>query len=317
MNLKKIFLSSKLVIVLTALLFPFTFETQAKDKSFDLSKPVLIRPFGDSITYGFGFTDWGFCPVYPIGQFICMPPNQAVGGYRVWMTEFAITNKALTFATEGYQSGGSNIQQWITNTQTHDGYPGWRNDQLLQIANYPSFADITLVHAGTNDLIQGKSPNNAIIDLFKVVNALLANNSRTQIFLAKIIRISPTAATKLPNYETLSKNIRDYNQLIDTYWINTIPALRSRITLVDMHPILNLPEDYFDDVHPSPLGYMKISCTWINAIKSQKTNPSDPCSGIETDNIKAKILPSEQDIKKMQPTDEELDKVLNGKFEFK
>lgn len=304
-------------MLITTLLFPLTFDTQAKDTSFDLTKPVLIRPFGDSITYGFGFTDWGFCPVYSIGQYICMPPNQAVGGYRVWMTEFALTNKAFTFATEGYQSGGSNTQQWITNTQTHDGYPGWRNDQLLTIANYPSFADITLVHAGTNDLIQGKSPNNAIIDLFKVVNALLSNNPKTQIFLAKIIRISPAAATVLPNFDTLSGNIRNYNQLIDKYWINTPPSLRSRITLVDMHPILNLSQDYFDYVHPSPLGYMKISCTWINAIKNQKTNPSDPCNGIETDNIKTKILPSAEDVKNMKPTNEDLEKVLNGKFEFK
>ncbi|TGM81371.1 hydrolase [Leptospira mtsangambouensis] len=307
----------KLLLLTITLLLTFNIEAQTKNLSYDITKPVLIRPFGDSITYGFGFTDWGFCPVSSIGQFICMPPNQAVGGYRVWMTEFAITNKAFIFTTEGYQSGGSNPQQWITNTQTHDGYPGWRNDQLLQIANYASFADITLVHAGTNDLIQGKSPNNAMTDLFKVVNALLAKNPKTQVFLAKIIRISPAAATILPNYETLSTNIREYNQLIETNWINTVPSLRSRITLVDMHPILGLPEDYYDNVHPSPLGYMKISCTWINAIKNQKTNPSDPCYGLNTDQIKSKITPSEQEIQKMQPTKEELDKILNGKFELK
>lgn len=317
MKLKITTLSIKFVLLAITLLFTFNFETQAKDKSIDLTKPVLIRPFGDSITYGFGFTDWGYCPVYSIGQFICMPPNQAVGGYRVWMTEFAITNKAFIFATEGYQSGGSNPQQWITNTQTHDGYPGWRNDQLIKIANYPSFADITLLHAGTNDLLQGKSPNDAVIDLFKVVNSILASNTKTQIFLAKIIRISPAVANTLPNYETISANIRDYNQLIDKYWINTVPSLRSRITLVDMHPILFLPQDYFDYVHPSALGYMKISCTWINAIKNQTTNPSDPCNGIETENIKSKILPSEQDIQKMKPTNDELNNVLNGKYEFK
>ncbi|MBM9548757.1 hydrolase, partial [Leptospira sp. 201903074] len=197
MKLKKTTQSIKFVLLAITLLFTFNFETQAKDKSIDLTKPVLIRPFGDSITYGFGFTDWGYCPVYSIGQFICMPPNQAVGGYRVWMTEFAITNKAFIFATEGYQSGGSNPQQWITNTQTHDGYPGWRNDQLIKIANYPSFADITLLHAGTNDLLQGKSPNDAVIDLFKVVNSILASNTKTQIFLAKIIRISPAVANTL------------------------------------------------------------------------------------------------------------------------
>lgn len=317
MKLRKLTQSIKFIFLAITLLFAINVETQAKDTSVDLTKPVLIRPFGDSITYGFGFTDWGYCPVYSIEQFICMPPNQAVGGYRVWMTEFAITNKAFVFATEGYQSGGSNTQQWITNTQTHDGYPGWRNDQLIKIANYPSLADITLVHSGTNDIIQGKSPNNAAIDLFKVVNSLLTNNPRTQIFLAKIIRISPVAATQLPNYDTLSANIRDYNQLIDKFWINTVPSLRARITLVDMHPILGLPQDYFDYVHPSALGYMKISCTWINAIKNQNTNPSDPCNGIETENIKSKILPNEEDIKKMKPTNDELEKVLNGKYQFK
>ncbi|MBM9546986.1 hydrolase, partial [Leptospira sp. 201903074] len=107
MKLKKTTQTIKFVLLAITMLYTFNFETQAKDRSIDLTKPVLIRPFGDSITYGFGFTDWGYCPVYSIGQFICMPPNQAVGGYRVWMTEFAITNKAFIFATEGYQSGGS------------------------------------------------------------------------------------------------------------------------------------------------------------------------------------------------------------------
>lgn len=54
-----------------------------------------------------------------------------------------------------------------------------------------------------------------------------------------------------------------------------------------------------------------------NQIFGKKTNPSDPCYGLNADQIKSKITPSKQEIKKMQPTNEELDKVLNGKFELK
>ena len=44
-----------------------------------LTGPVLIRPFGDSTTFGVGFANPTFCPVYLTWQSFCTAP-WALGG---------------------------------------------------------------------------------------------------------------------------------------------------------------------------------------------------------------------------------------------
>ncbi|WP_010412943.1 GDSL-type esterase/lipase family protein [Leptospira inadai] len=271
-----------------------TLSIGAQPAPYKLVNPVLIRPFGDSITYGIGFTDDWKCPVYPIGQYLCMPPGQKGGGYRGWMTLLSISGDGIVFTTEGYQSGGSYVQQWLSNTQTHDGYPGWTIEQLTPIANYSSFADITLVHAGTNDMWQIltiKNPTDAQIDqiastaganLFTLIDILLKKNQKTHVFAAQIIKVAPPKE----GYDTVNKVILKYNNYISNNWYNRPPENRARMTLMDMHHTLQPGPDYSPDgVHPSTLGYMKMACSWIRAIKNMQPNQEDPCSGITTSDV--------------------------------
>ncbi|MGJ4789292.1 GDSL-type esterase/lipase family protein [Leptospira koniambonensis] len=298
----------------------------AQPAPYKLTNPVLIRPFGDSITYGIGFTNDWQCPMYEIFQYVCMPPGTKGGGYRGWMTLLSLNGDGIVFTTEGYQSGGSYFQQWLTNTQTHDGYPGWTVEDLTPIAARASFANITLVHAGTNDMwpiLKIQNPTDAQIDqlaattgqnLFNMLQTLLNSNPKTYIFVAQIIKTAPP----LVGYETVNQVIFKYNNYIASNWINLPPASRARMTLVDMHSTLQPGQDYSNDgIHPSANGYLKIACSWIRAIKAQPANQESPCDGITTGKTEKQLTPSQEEIKQMTPSKEILQQLLKGKSGMK
>lgn len=245
---------------------------------------LLIRPFGDSITYGWGYADGTFCPVYNVSQTWCTSPLAIGGGYRGWMTWMALNLRAITFRTEGLQNGGSYNQQWITGSQAHDGYPGFRTDQLMLASRLPSFAGVTLVHAGTNDIAQGVDPGVAAANLFTLVSNLQAANSATRIVLAKIIAfakppaVCPYGPGNCRDYTPLNPKIDQFNQLIDQKWAQLPAAARQRVTLVDMHAVLSSGDFYFDGVHPNVLGYMQMACAWVSVIRGLPLNTGNACA---------------------------------------
>lgn len=336
--------SSRIALAAGLLLLAGPATAQAK---FNPAQPILIRPFGDSITFGYGFATLYPCPAYPPPpaqpgqaptpitpqqlealqetQLACRPPIILSGGYRYWLTAMALMSGQAQFMTEGYQNGGSGLYQWVTGTQAHDGYPGFRTDQLLPVSGYNSFADATLVHAGTNDMIQYQlgftktDPTFAFNSLVSIVKNLLAKNSKTQVFVAKIISTAPPNRPKGFNwppanydYQTVNKNIAAYNNLIATNLISQLPtAAQSRVTIVDMTGKLDPNTDYiFDGIHPNSLGYVKIACNWSRAIYSAPM----PCPGDSAAQIE-KILgfPPGGPLPPMHlPLPEELDRVLPG-----
>ncbi|WP_210411991.1 GDSL-type esterase/lipase family protein [Leptospira licerasiae] len=324
MKLKKIYLGK-----FALLLFLCNISLQAQTVPYNLNNPVRIRPFGDSITYGVQFAyGFPFCYVSAVNQFICSPPIAIGGGYRGWMAVFSFNNDGIVFSTEGYQAGGSNISQWESFTQMHDGYPGWTTADLIPIAGLPSFSDITLVHAGTNDMwpiLKIANPTDAQIDqiastaganLFLLLNQLLVNNPKAYIFVAKIIQVSaPQASYFNFDYNTVNKVIFKYNNYISNNWINVPPANRARMALVDMSQLLQQGSDYSGDgVHPNASGYMKIACTWIRAIKGKQPNLQEPCAGVAEAKSIQKMTPSESETKQMTLPKEQFQKMLQGKL---
>ncbi|TGK41405.1 GDSL-type esterase/lipase family protein [Leptospira andrefontaineae] len=318
MKIKKFFTWQFILICLF-----YSMTVGAQPAPYKLTNPVLIRPFGDSITYGIGFTDDWQCLMYTISQNICMPPGFKGGGYRGWMTLLSLNGDGIIFTTEGYQSGGSYFQQWLVNTQTHDGYPGWTVEDLTPIAGRVSFSNITLVHAGTNDMwpiLKIQNPTDAQIEqlanttgqnLFNMLNVLLTSNPKTYIFVAQIIKVAPPFA----GYETVNKVISKYNSYIANNWPNLPPSSQARMTLVDMHNTLQPGADYFTDgIHPSANGHLKIACSWIRAIKAQPANQQNPCDGITTGKAVKQLTPSEEETKQMTPPKETLERILKRKF---
>lgn len=302
-------LRSLLKFTIAALILLGSFAAQA-EPSYDASGPVLIRPFGDSITYGLGYLGpadvahpergWA-CPVFGTQapnltfQFpsMCQWPLAYGGGYRGWMTLYALQTGQFTFSTEGYQNSGSYWQQWLSASHAHDGYPGARTDQLMAAANLASAAEVTLVHAGTNDIAQcvGKMPtcpqpgNTGAPDqvatatfksLVTLVSTLLSKNENTHIFVAQIIPFAAPASTNA----NLNLAVTKYNALIGTSLISSLPsAVQGRVKIVDMSAILDPTVDYEqwnfinstwmrDGIHPGALGYWKMACVWIAAIQN-------------------------------------------------
>ena len=262
------------------------FATQVAIKS---SQNLVIRPLGDSITYGIGFSypqEHGWCLVkfgiekHPYYYNRCQPPGPLGGGYRGYMALISLTQaKPLAFKTEGANPSSSINWMWELNQHMHDGYPGWTAEQLQKIAGNTSRADVTLIHAGTNDLDGYQySVEKAIENLQGLVQRVIANNSGGHIYVAKIIMPSP----KGPNYTALRTKFMAYNNAIDAA---IKPLAPERITIVDFGSLLTTWQDYyydtkngfaFDPLHPSALGYKKMACTWINAILGY-TDPAAEC----------------------------------------
>jgi lysophospholipase L1-like esterase len=264
--------------------------------TFQPDETILLRPFGDSITYGVGFPgSWGFCPFYipPKGDpklkesWCTQPPVKSPypvagyygGGYRGRMTAFAVETQKMKFRTEGYQNGASSLIQWNTGTQSHDGYPGYRTDELIPWSQTPSFSDATLVHAGTNDLLQSVKPAIAFQNLVTITGNLLKANTKTHVFVAQIIKTAPPLA----NYAAINANIKTYNDRIASDLLTrlkqdvSIPGdVAQRVTIVDMSGILDPKTDYWvGGIHPNGFGYSKMACKWQQAIYSIPL----PCPG--------------------------------------
>lgn len=302
---------SLLKFTTAALILLGSFAAQA-EPSYNASGPVLIRPFGDSITYGFGYQGpadathpergWA-CPVFGTQtpnlnfQFPanCQWPLAYGGGYRGWMTLYALQTGQFTFSTEGYQNSGSYWQQWLSASHSHDGYPGARTDQLMAAANLASTAEVTLLHAGTNDIAQcilgqatcpqpanARTPDQVATATFNslvtLVTTLLAKNENTNIFVAQIIPFAAPASSNA----NLNLTVTKYNALIGSSLISKLPAAsQSRVKIVNMGAILDPGVDYDqwdffnnkwirDGIHPGALGYWKMACVWVAAIQNRQ-----------------------------------------------
>lgn len=263
------------------------------EPSFDPDTPILLRPFGDSITYGLGnLSGGGYCPTfYPYKG--CNIAQKSGGGYRAFLTGAAVGTGKTQFRTEGSQLGNSNLTQWATGSSAHDGYPGFRTDQLRPISQVLSFADATLVHAGTNDMLQSKPVDTAFNYLTEIVGNLLKKNQGGHIFVARIIPVTDAAATFLASKELqklckcpattpakVNAAITAYNQRISADLIDQLkpaqPSAAERVTIVDMSALLNSASDYSDGVHPNIRGYCKMSYKWTVSIYPALKPPPSP-----------------------------------------
>jgi len=145
-----------------------------------------IQPFGDSITMGYG----------------------AIDGYRGWLVAYP---PAVGAPIRMSGLSAENSSPWLSSLgqQLHSGYPGFRVDQLTPWiqTNYVG-ANVILVHAGTNDLLQGQGYLNAAYDLDIMIRWLIAFNPTARIIVAKII---PFAGA----YAYLNGEVAAYNASID------------------------------------------------------------------------------------------------------
>jgi lysophospholipase L1-like esterase len=203
-----------------------------------LGAECKIQPFGDSITAGVGSFD-GYR-----GPLVAAPPSV---GAPIRMT--------------GLSADYSSPWLWSIGQQMHSGYPGFRIDQLTPwiSTNYVG-ANVILVHAGTNDLIQGQGHLDAAYDLNVMVRWLITYNPTARILVAKIIPFGGA-------YAYLNGEVAAYNVWVDGIVSTLKSEGYSRVRVVDMNtgfPWWTLA----DGIHPDGAGYAWMASRWSQALNA-------------------------------------------------
>ena len=150
-----------------------------------------------------------------------------------------------------------------------EGHWGWRADELL--SHIGSWADtykpdIVLMHAGSNDMIQGQSVESTLVEISQLIDRLRAANPTVKILLSQLI---PTTLAANSNITALN---------------NALPGLanqkntaQSSVTIVDQNTGFNASADTFDGVHPTDGGEEKMAAKWYQALQPLlATTPPQP-----------------------------------------
>lgn len=214
-----------------------------------------IRPFGDSITAGYGL-GWG-CPYKPPAPqpTSCWPPNEIGGGYRAFLAK-APPNK-VPMLMVGYRYDNSAMWMWQAGQQNHDGYTGFTISNLFPKSQLPLDADVILVHAGTNDILLGANGATTAQSLTQLLVNLLMHNHHATILVAQIVPIY--------NYGKEAV-VLDYNSRIPGVVAQFQPWGRV-VKYVDLNSGMQ-PRHFVDGVHPNYDGYEKMADGWTIAINA-------------------------------------------------
>ncbi len=185
----------------------------------------------------------------------------------------------------------------------HEGHGGWRIDELAEGRSHqpekgslPQWLqtytpDLVLLHAGTNDIIQGGS-NGAVHhhDIRKVINILREDNPNVTIFLAKVI----PADFKEGVYET----VQQFNDTLPGV-VADMSTSNSKIILVDQWTGFDVDSDTYDGLHPDGSGEQKMAQRWFDAIDAylkgaggNEDDDNDDDDGGEVDTTPGQIIVS-------------------------
>ncbi|UBF25153.1 GDSL-type esterase/lipase family protein [Kovacikia minuta CCNUW1] len=199
---------------------------------------LKIMPLGDSITHGW-ITNL----------------DTGSGGYRVSLWN-SLRNGGYDVDLVGTRSTGPS-----TIDRDHEGYPGYRIDQVaaivdnLLVANQP---DVVLLMLGTNDLLQDRSVGNAPNRLAGLIDQIYTQQPDVQILVASLPPL---------NYSSNdTQQVIDFNSLLPDI-VESRFAQGRNIHLVDINRSMGVT-DLADKIHPTASGYVKIANTWYDAIRS-------------------------------------------------
>jgi lysophospholipase L1-like esterase len=215
--------------------------------------PVRIMPLGDSITAGEAE----------------MPPDSYTGYRGPLWSELVADGYHIDFV-------GSVVNGPDTIDRNHEGHAGYRIDQLLAGISIYLVArpDVILLQAGTNDLLQGISPENASQLLGELLDRIHQLRPNAHIVVASILPI------RTSNFFHVSpKLMSDFNSQVAPLVVARA-ARGWRISHVDMAARVALKPFEFDSlgIHPTQDGYVRMASVWHAELKTilGDTNKSVP-----------------------------------------
>jgi lysophospholipase L1-like esterase len=155
----------------------------------------------------------------------------------------------------------------------HEGYWGWRADEILYSQNYNSnflqnlikqnIPHLVLLHVGTNDLLQDQDTVSTIMETGLIIDQIRQVNPSVKILVAQIGPIKLSDSDKMAN---LAARIVDYNQkLVQLVDRKTNPA--SPILIVDQYTGYDSDKLSYDGIHPNARGEQMIATKWLVGIK--------------------------------------------------
>ncbi|OWY73085.1 hypothetical protein B7486_01690 [cyanobacterium TDX16] len=148
----------------------------------------------------------------------------------------------------------------------HEGYCGWRTDQVAAIAVSVSTSaspDVVLIHLGTNDIGQmgASGVSNSNTNLRLIIDRIRSVRPNVVILLSKLIPIGATsgyagaAGLVVPLNDAIASIVLDKN------------TPQSPVFLVDQYTGFDLASMMqADDLHPNTAGEERIADVWFSAL---------------------------------------------------
>jgi lysophospholipase L1-like esterase len=167
-------------------------------------------------------------------------------------------------------TGGNGVQYIGSQTSgnwedsANDGFDGQRILQIRNLSNAeivgtPS-ANIVLIHAGTNDMIQNYAVDGAPARLGTLIDTVYRANPSVLILVAKIIVNNDTA---------IQSRISDFNEAIPDI-VSARSDAGTKVRLVDMESVT--VDDLIEGTHPNANGYAKMATVWYQGIVQAGTD---------------------------------------------
>jgi lysophospholipase L1-like esterase len=216
-------------MILTSFAVPVTATPAMATTSGD--KVYRIMPVGDSITRGGGQVKGKY-----VGYRAALQANLKAGatGFR-------------------YDFVGSMNDKGAPDGN-HEGHGGWTIDDLsAHIDDWLDAArpDIVLLHAGTNNITKGDSPEVAATKLQILIAQIRRHDPDTKIFVAKVIKSrDPNRRPPTNAYQALIPDV--------------VAAAGDNVYLVDQTTVSGT--DIYDWTHPNDFGYAKMAYNWYTAM---------------------------------------------------
>ena len=121
--------------------------------------------------------------------------------------------------------------------------------------------DVVLMHLGTNDVWNNRSPTEILAAFSTLLRQMRAQNPSTVLLVAKIIPMNPS------NCAECGARAVALNNAIPA-WAAQNSTTASPVQVVDQWTGFNTATDTYDGVHPNDAGNAKISAKWLAALET-------------------------------------------------
>lgn len=211
-----------------------------------------IMPLGDSITNGGnGFVSYRYDLWFDL----------QIAGYAV---DFV---GARDFLFGGGPDLASYPDYFTTFDRDHEGYWGWRTDEIAAIvtgATTTAQPDVVLIHLGTNDIGQMGAAGvaNADTNLRLIIDRIRSVRPNVTILLAQVIPIGPGSGY-FPNAD----QVAPLNTVVATI-ATEMNTLESPVILVDQNAGFDLATMVQPDgLHPNLAGEAQVADVWFATLE--------------------------------------------------